>query len=82
MIFENWIQKANGNLIQFLAGLDVVSNTKVAETALKHFFYKLPNMLNNNFKFIWRPSKCSRIIARIVDDESIRKGKVQCNYIM
>ena len=49
MIFENWIQKANGNLIQFLAGLDVVSNTKVAETALKHFFYKLPNMLNNNF---------------------------------
>lgn len=49
MIFENWIQKANGNLIQFLAGLDVVSNTKVAETALKHFFHKLPNMLNNNF---------------------------------
>lgn len=49
MIFENWIQKANGNLIQFLAGLDVVSNTKVAETALKHFFHRLPNMLNNNF---------------------------------
>lgn len=49
MIFENWIQKANGNLIQFLAGLDVISNTKVAETTLKHFFEKLPNMLNNNF---------------------------------
>lgn len=49
MIFENWIQKANGNLIQFLAGLDVISNTKVAEIVLKHFFHKLPNMLNNNF---------------------------------
>ena len=49
MIFENWIQKTNGNLIQFLAGLDVISNTKVAETALKHFFHKMPNMLNGNF---------------------------------
>lgn len=49
MIFENWIQKSNGNLIQFLAGLDVISNSKVAETVLKHFFHKLPNMLNNNF---------------------------------
>jgi condensin complex subunit 3 len=49
LIFENWIQKANGNLIQFLAGLDVISNTKVAETVLKHFFHKLPNMLSNNF---------------------------------
>ena len=49
MIFENWIQKANGNLIQFLAGLDVISNTKVAEKTLKHFFHKLPNMLKDNF---------------------------------
>lgn len=36
-------------MIQFLAGLDVISNTKVAETVLKHFFHKLPNMLSNNF---------------------------------
>lgn len=49
LIFENWIQKANGNLIQFLAGLDVISNTKVAETVLNQFFVKLPNMMNNNF---------------------------------
>lgn len=49
LVFENWIQKANGNLIKFLAGLDVISNTKVAETVLKHFFHKLPNMMNNNF---------------------------------
>lgn len=49
MIFENWIHKTNGNLIQFLAGLDVISNSKVAETALKHFFDKIPNMLDGNF---------------------------------
>ena len=49
MIFENWIQKTNGNLIQFLVGLDVISNSKVSEIVLKHFFHKIPNMLNNNF---------------------------------
>lgn len=49
MIFENWIQKTNGNLIQFLAGLDVVANTQVAETALKNFFDKLPDMLKGSF---------------------------------
>lgn len=36
-------------MIQFLAGLDVISNTKVSETVLKQFFQKLPNMLSNNF---------------------------------
>lgn len=49
MVFENWIQKANGNLLQFLAGLDVILNTKVSEIVLKHFFQRLPNMLDNNF---------------------------------
>jgi condensin complex subunit 3 len=49
MIFEHWIQKTDGNLIQFLAGLDVLSNTEIAEVALKNFFEKLPDMLTDSF---------------------------------
>ena len=73
MIFENWIHKANGNLIQFLAGLDVVSNTKVAETALKHFFHKLPNMLDNHFneQFLQSMTTEMAFILRVYCDHQI-----------
>lgn len=49
MIFEHWITKTGGNLIQFLVGLDVVAHVEVAEIALKAFFEKIPNMLEGNF---------------------------------
>jgi condensin complex subunit 3 len=49
MIFEHWMSKTGGNLIQFLVGLDVVAHVEVAEIALKAFFDKIPNMLEGNF---------------------------------
>lgn len=49
MIFEIWMPKTGGNLIQFLIGLDVVANTQVAQVALKHFFDKIPDMLEGSF---------------------------------
>ena len=49
MIFEHWMAKTGGNLIQFLVGLDVVAHVEVAEIALKAFFEKIPNMLEGNF---------------------------------
>lgn len=49
MVFEHWMAKAGGNLIQFLVGLDVVAHVEVAEIALKAFFEKIPNMLEGNF---------------------------------
>lgn len=38
MIFRNWIHDANSNLVEFLACLDVQSNTRMAEGALEAFF--------------------------------------------
>lgn len=77
MIFENWIQKANGNLIQFLAGLDVISNTKVAEIALKHFFRKLPNMLNDNFndQFLQSMTAEMAFILRVYCEHQVSENK-------
>lgn len=47
MIFTNWIHDTNSNLIDFLACLDVQSNTKMSESALECFFGMNPSMFES-----------------------------------
>lgn len=47
MIFSHWLPRTSSNLVEFLTCIDVVSNTKVAEDALKAFFAVIPGLFQS-----------------------------------
>lgn len=77
MIFEVWMPKTGGNLIQFLIGLDVVANTQVAQVALKHFFEKIPDMLEGSFTEQFMESMTAEMafILRVYCEHKISSSK-------